>query len=195
MVRRISSVLIALLAWMAGAVAQQAPAFRVVNNTTLVVNEVYASPTSSDGWGHDRLGAEVIGPGARQVVRLPAGECRYDIRIVFQGGTAEERRDIDTCRATDLVLGGGTPAQAGNPSFNLVNRTGQMIEQLYASPSSTQNWGADRLGDKIVRPGQRLAVRLPQGECQYDIRVVLQGGTAREQRRVDACALTDYVVQ
>jgi len=182
-----------------GPAAAQDPSFRVVNNTGKTINEVYASPATANGWGHDRLGSEVISPGSSQIVRLPTdGQCRYDIRIVYQGGSAEERRNQDTCRMTDLVLGGAAPvrvAKGGNPSFNLVNRTGQVIEELYASPSATQEWGSDRLGTNTVAPGRSVPIRLPQGDCQYDIRIVIQGGTVREQRRVDACALTDYVVR
>jgi len=195
--RAIAVLLFATLA--AGSAVAQDPSFRVVNNTGNTVNEVYASPVTANGWGHDRLGSEVIAPGGRQVIRLPAdGQCRYDIRIVFQGGTAEERRNQDTCRITDLVLGGAAPVRGGkggNPSFNLVNRTSQVIEELYASPSAAQDWGSDRLGRTTVAPGRSVPVRLPQGDCQYDIRVVIQGGTVREERRVDACALTDYVVR
>jgi len=194
------TMLVLLLATLAaGPAAAQDPSFRVVNNTGKTVNEVYASPVTANGWGHDRLGSEIIGPGSSQVIRLPVdGQCRYDIRIVYQGGTAEERRDQDTCRLADLVLGGAAPVRAGkggNPSFNLVNRTGQIIEELYASPTAAQDWGSDRLGTNTVAPGRSVPIRLPQGDCQYDIRVVIQGGKVREQRRVDACALTDYVVR
>ena len=175
------------------------PSFRIVNNTPDTVNEVYASPANQRNWGQDRLGADTIRPGGNYIIRLPAGECVYDIRVVFQGGRAEERRAVNTCAITDFVLGGGQ-AQApqgggGNPSFNLVNNTGRVIEELYASPSNQQNWGPDRLGDAVVQPGQRFAIRLPAGECVYDIRVVFSGGEAREQRRVNACNITDYVVR
>ncbi len=176
------------------------PSFRVVNNTPNVVQEVYASPSTQRGWGQDRLGAEVIPPGQSFIVRLPAGECVIDIRVVYQGGAAEERRNVNTCAITDFVLGAPQGGQAqqgggGNPSFNLVNSSGRVIEQLYASPSTQQNWGPDRLGDAVVSPGQRFAIRLPAGECLYDVRVVFAGGEAREQRRVNACGITDYVVR
>jgi hypothetical protein len=177
------------------------PSFRIVNNTPNVVNEVYASPSRERGWGQDRLGNEVIRPGASYIVRLPVGDCMYDVRVVYQGGTAEERRNVNTCALTDFVLGAASPSapqqaqQGGNPSFNLVNQSGRVIEEFYASPSSQQNWGPDRLGDAVVQPGQRFAVRLPVGECTYDVRVVFAGGEAQERRRVNACSLTDYVVR
>ena len=177
------------------------PSFRVVNNTAKVINEVYASPANQQNWGHDRLGSEVVPPGGRQVIRLPQdGTCTYDVRVVYQGGGAEERRGLNTCALVDLVLGGGgaapRDARQGNPSFNLVNQGGRPIEQFYASPSSQQSWGPDRLGENTtVPPGQYFAVRLPQGECSYDLRWVWQGGQAQERRNVNACTMTNYVVK
>ena len=209
-----------LAAWLAlpwAAAAQPAdaragdPSFRVVNNTARVINEVYASPASQLAWGHDRLGSEVVPPGGRQIIRLPPGEgCTWDVRIVYQAGAgnpagaAEERRGINTCGLVDLVLGGGGAAARnaaqGNPSFNLVNQSGRVIEQFYASPSSAQGWGPDRLGENGVAPlgvppGQYRPVRLPQGECSYDLRWVWQGGQAGERRGVNACTTTNYVVK
>ena len=198
----------ALLAALSGLAAQSAfaqpadPSIRIVNNTPNVINEVYASPASQRNWGHDRLGTETVAPGGRQVVRLSTdGGCVYDIRVVYQGGTAEERRGVNTCGVTDLLLGtaGATPrqvqGQAGNPSFNLVNQSGRVIEELYASPSSQRNWGQDRLGDATVAPGTNRPVRLPLGECTYDLRVVWQGGQSQERRGVNTCSMNNWVVK
>lgn len=207
MLRRVVfGALLALLA--APALAQsQDPSFRIINNTPNVVNEVYASPASERSWGHDRLGTEIIRPGGNQIIRLPVdGNCVYDIRIVYQGGGAEERRGVNTCNLTDLVLGEAAPApqpqpqpqargQQGNPSFNLVNQSGRVIEQFFASPSSQQEWGPDRLGDEVVQPGASFAVRLPVGECSYDLRVVWAGGQSQDRRGVNTCALSNYVVR
>ena len=82
-----------------------------------------------------------------------------------------------------------------NPSFNLVNQSGRVIEQFYASPSSHQGWGPDRLGNDVVQPGGRFAVSLPLGECRYDLRVVWRGGDAQERRNLNTCEMNDYVVQ
>ncbi len=197
-----------LLAQPGNAWAQAAdPSFRILNNTPNVVNEVYASPSHEADWGHDRLGTEVIAPGASHIIRLPSGgDCTYDIRIVYQGDTAEERRNLDTCNLTDVVLGTASPPQRaprgrqgtrqqGNPSFNLLNQSRRVIEEFYASPSSERSWGPDRLGDAVVQPGSYHPIRLPEGECGYDLRVVWQGGQSRDFRNVNACALVNYPVR
>ncbi len=194
------------------------PSFRLVNNTGETVAEVYASPTTDQNWGHDRLGTEVIRPGANHIVRLPVtGECTYDLRIVYQGGQAEERRGVDLCATVNFVLGGGgagqpgtaqgqargqgaaqgpaTGAPQGNPSFNLLNQSQRVVERVFASPSTEDNWGPDRLGNDLVPPGQRYPIRLPAGECTYDIRVVFRDGAAQEERRLDACGIVDFVVR
>jgi hypothetical protein len=199
----------ALTAWPAAipAVAQSNdPSFRVVNRTPDVLQEVYASPSTQQNWGQDRLGNDTVQPGASYIVRLPAdGNCVYDLRFVYQDGRSEERRSLNTCNLTDVVLGGGDAAQAapsdpqqqqqGNPSFNLVNQSGRVIEQFYASPSSQQGWGPDRLGNDVVQPGGRFAVSLPAGECQYDLRVVWRGGDAQERRNLNTCEMNDFVVR
>jgi hypothetical protein len=197
--RALLAALLGLLALPAMAQSND-PSFRIVNNTPNVINEVYASPSSQQTWGHDRLGTEVVPPGGKQVIRLPQdGNCVYDVRIVFQNGKSEERRNLNTCGVADLVLGGGAAAprqaQQGNPSFNLLNRSGRPIEEFYASPASQQSWGPDRLGDSTVAPGANFAVRLPQGECNYDLRWVWEGGESQERRGVNACTLVNYVVR
>ena len=180
------------------------PSFRVVNRTESVVQEVYASPSTQQNWGQDRLGAGTIQPGASFIVRLPPdGECVYDLRFVYAGGRSEEKRDLDTCGLTDVVLDGAgaagpgadSPAAQNNPSFNLVNRTDRVIEQFYASPSSQSAWGPDRLGNDVVQPGGSFGVSLPAGECQYDLRVVWRGGDAQERRNLNTCEMNDYVVR
>jgi hypothetical protein len=178
------------------------PSFRIVNRTTSVVQEVYASPVKDQNWGLDRLGgSEVLQPGASRIVRLPVdGNCLYDLRFVYGDGRSEEKRNLNTCALVDVVLDGGARAAApsgpqGNPSFNLVNQSGRVIEQFYASPSSQQGWGPDRLGNEVLQPGARVPVSLPQGECRYDIRVVWRGGDAQERRNLNTCEMNDYVVR
>ena len=91
-----------------------------------------------------------------------------------------------------LVLAAGSAAwgDTGNPSFNLVNRSQQAINQVYATPTGVDRWGQDRLQQSFIPPGQRFPVRLPaDSACSYDVRVVYADGRAEERRRVDVCRM------
>ncbi|HWT10413.1 MAG TPA: hypothetical protein VN329_14705, partial [Roseomonas sp.] len=185
------------------------PSFSLVNRSSRTIYEAYASPSSDSNWGQDRLGQNVVPAGRNFVIRLPQGECIYDVRVVYdrQGGPAEERRNINLCNLTELVFD-GRPQQGGqqqqqqqqqqprqgqaqgprgNPSFNLVNQGQQTVMEVYASLATDQNWGPDRLGADTVAPGAVYPVRLPEGDCMYDIRFVYQNGQAQERRGVNLC--------
>lgn len=177
------------------------PSFTVVNRSGRVIYAIFASAASDTNWGRDRLGRNTLRDGQSFAVRLPAGECIYDIRVIYdgQGGAAEERRGVNTCEVREQVFSGqqpGTPGSqapsaAANPSFNLVNNSGQTVRELYASPSTDQNWGPDRLGADVVAAGQTFPVRLPAGECVYDVRIVYANGQSQERRRVNLCEITN----
>ena len=69
-----------------------------------------------------------------------------------------------------------------------------MVRELFVSLTTERNWGANRLGAETVANGVFFAVRLPQGECFYDLRVVYDSGEPQERRRVDLCAITNLTV-
>jgi hypothetical protein len=93
-----------------------------------------------------------------------------------------------------LVLGLAAPAlaQSNDPSFRMNNRTGVTVNEIYVSSANDNAWGADRLGQNVLPPGQSYVIRLPQAQCMNDIRVVFDNGQAHERRRVDTCQITDY---
>jgi hypothetical protein len=192
------------------------PSFNLVNRSSRTIYEAYASPSSDSNWGQDRLGTNVVPAGRSFVIRLPQGECMYDVRVVYdrQGGPAEDRRNLNLCNITDLTFDGrqaqqGAPPQGqqrpqgpppaaagptGNPSFNLVNQGRQTVMQVFASLSTDQNWGPDRLGADTVAPGAVYAIRLPEGPCTYDLRFVYDGGQPQERRNVNLCDVTNITV-
>jgi hypothetical protein len=217
--RRIAAAL-AFLAF--GGIAAEAsaqtgdPSFQLVNRSNRTIYEAYASPATDNNWGPDRLGQNVVPAGRSFVIRLPQGECIYDVRVVYdrQGGPAEERRNINLCNLTDLAFD-GSRAQAqpprgqqapqqqapqqqagptGNPSFNLVNQGRVPVMEVYASLTTDNNWGPDRLGADVVQPGAVFPIRLPEGPCMYDIRFVYQGGQPQERRNVNLCEVTNITV-
>ena len=197
------------LATAAPAAAQTAdPSFNLVNRSGETINEIYVSPVSQPNWGRDWLGADVLPNGRSFPVRIsPGAGCRQDIRVVYADGRPEERRNVDTCAIAEMVFapggagpqaGGpqaGRPAgTAGNPSFNLVNHGALPMREIYISSAREPNWGQQRL-PQAMRPGQYLAVRLPQDDCVNDVRVVWMDGRAEERRAVDTCRIVNLVFQ
>jgi hypothetical protein len=78
------------------------PSFRLVNASPVTINEVYVSSSNDSQWGRDRLGQGVLPAGQAFVIRLPAGMCVNDLRVVYANGQSLERRRVNTCALTDL---------------------------------------------------------------------------------------------
>jgi hypothetical protein len=82
-------------------------------------------------------------------------------------------------------------AQPQNPSFNLANKSGQPIRQLFVTPSGDANWGQNRLSAPIA-PGASFAVRRRiDGNCVFDIRVIYADSSREERRSVNTCGADD----
>jgi hypothetical protein len=80
------------------------PSFVLTNGTGATIREVYVSLSSESNWGGDRLGANVLQPGGRLQVSLPAvGVCTVDMRIVYMNGASQERRRVETCSVAEFV--------------------------------------------------------------------------------------------
>ena len=62
------------------------PSFRLTNNSPAAMNEVYVSSSRQQNWGPDRLGEGTLSPGNSYVIRLPAGQCTNDVRVVYANG-------------------------------------------------------------------------------------------------------------
>ena len=94
-----------------------------------------------------------------------------------------------------VLLAFAAPARAqGDPSFNLVNRSGQVINEIYVSPTREQFWGRDLLGQDVLPDGRVFPVRIPPAAgCRHDVRVVYADGRPEERRDVDTCAITELV--
>ncbi len=95
---------------------------------------------------------------------------------------------------TAASIGYTAAAQAPNPSFNVVNRTANVISQVFATPAGMTTWGRDRIADRPIPPGQTGPVRLPaDGTCVYDIRVVYANGQADERRNLNTCNIDNVI--
>lgn len=83
---------------------------------------------------------------------------------------------------------GVQPVASGtcNSRFQVVNRSGAVIERLYFSHSSLGSWGTDQLGRNVLLNG-RLTTFRAANAGDYDFRVVWADGRSAELRRVNVC--------
>jgi hypothetical protein len=42
--------------------------------------------------------------GRHFAIRLPEGQCLYDVRFVYENGQSDERRRVNLCEVTNLIL-------------------------------------------------------------------------------------------
>ena len=91
--------------------------------------------------------------------RRSDGGCPGDTALAAVGGFA-------VLLLTAGSMGG--PALADRPESGqeivVVNRSHQAIDQLYVSPSDSDQWGENRLGNDSVHPGGSFRLRLPQND-------------------------------
>jgi hypothetical protein len=81
--------------------------FSLINESRTTITRVYVSPSSSDRWGADWLGSEVLRPGQTARLNFSAqvnsGTCLYDVKLVRSDGGDVVRTNVDLCRTTSLT--------------------------------------------------------------------------------------------
>lgn len=159
-----------------------------VNDMTMYtdVYRVYARPNNSNHWGSDRLGSNILSPGDSLSFSLPTG--RYDICVEQHAadgssdmyhyiwedvniGSSGHRFNINhEWNSSNLTPGYCTsgPAPAAQHSVNVRDLTSDTdVYRIYARPSSSGNWGNDRLGSRILHPGETFSFDVTEG--RYDV--------------------------
>jgi hypothetical protein len=92
-----------------------------------------------------------------------------------------------------LALGvAGDALAQGQQDFQLVNRTGYQINEVYVGASASSSWGRDMLGEGVLANQRSLNVRFGRNTqaCQWDIKVVYDDGDTSEFRGVDLCRVS-----
>ncbi|WP_137180194.1 hypothetical protein [Roseomonas sp. AR75] len=77
--------------------------FRVSNQSSVTVAQLFFSHSSRNGWGTDQLGQSVLAPG-RYVNYRAANTGNYDFRVVWANGRAAEIRGVNVCRASRITV-------------------------------------------------------------------------------------------
>jgi hypothetical protein len=174
----------------------------VANRHLATVQEVYLSASNEANWGPDRLGTAILPAGDDATVSMEGG-CEADIRIVFPSGAAEERRAVNICETTRIVLRPGwvvaerldeegavepLPAAPSPGALRLRNAGRVPIVELYTSRPGEPR-GEDRLGADILPVGEAVDIEPPDPDaCAADLVVVFRDGREVARPGVDLCA-------
>ena len=95
------------------------------------------------------------------------------------------------------LAGTATAAPDGkNRKVTVQNVSSQTVRELYASPITAKTWEEDLLGQRTLTAGQTISANIDNGttECYYDLKAVLANGKAVEQRKVNVCAASKWVI-
>lgn len=86
----------------------------------------------------------------------------------------------------------GIARAASDQDFTLVNSTGFEIDQLFVSPSSSNNWGNDVLGADVLPTGRQTDITFPAGTrpCRWDLKVVYSDGGSATWGNVNLCSIS-----
>lgn len=80
--------------------------FTLVNKTGLTIMEVYLGPTSSDNWGEDVMGKDVLKNGEKVDITFSSSEteCNWDLKIVDEDDDDVEWIKLNLCTASEITL-------------------------------------------------------------------------------------------
>jgi hypothetical protein len=81
--------------------------FTLINSTGETISFVYVGPSSSDDWGDDILGADILSAGQRLNItfsRFRPGDCLYDIKVVTTSNREGYLWKVDLCSTTTVTF-------------------------------------------------------------------------------------------
>jgi hypothetical protein len=103
--------------------------------------------------------------------------------------------------AAFVGLAGISAAAAGAPDgknrkVTVQNLSSQTVRELYASPITAKTWEEDLLGQRTLTAGQSISANIDNGttECYFDLKAVLANGKTMEQRKINVCAASKWVI-
>ena len=74
--------------------------FRLINRGSAPITSIAARAQGTDQWRTNTLRTGPIAPGSDRRIDLPpGGQCVFDLRVTFEGGTSREKPGADLCTA------------------------------------------------------------------------------------------------
>jgi len=80
--------------------------FTLNNKTGKVLDEVYIGPTTSEEWGDDVMGKDVVGEGESVLIKFHPNATvkHWDLKIVFEDGTSTVWTNFDLTTIENITI-------------------------------------------------------------------------------------------
>lgn len=85
----------------------QALTFQITNNTGVLLNNLYVTPSETTNWGKDILPNDMFEAGSTVTVSIPADygtTCNFDIKITDVPGNYVYFKNVDACKLHTLTI-------------------------------------------------------------------------------------------
>jgi hypothetical protein len=150
------------------------------NSTSGKITAIYLSPSDSEQWGPDILGADYVltkGSSIGYMVHFPGSSFSFDILAINDKQAALE---LDNSVLKDgketVITFTDKNMRKDAPDFDFVtmtigNETGYDVHYLFVSPADSDAWGVDLLDeDTILSEGDEFSVNIPvEGTTKYNV--------------------------
>ncbi|MGO7987205.1 hypothetical protein [Rhizobium leguminosarum] len=80
--------------------------FELSNNSDMTIENVYVKYSNQTQWTHDMLGSEYLYSGDTYRFEVSGDRCKLDVKIKFEDGTVQTRRNIDLCNVYAIATNG-----------------------------------------------------------------------------------------
>lgn len=77
--------------------------FTLRNNSGVALKEFYYAPSRGNSWGTERLGSRMLDSG-NSITYTARFTENYDFSVVRRDGTRSERRNVDICRISEVIV-------------------------------------------------------------------------------------------
>jgi hypothetical protein len=90
-----------------------------------------------------------------------------------------------------------TASAAAKQDFDLVNKTGYAIDEVYVAPSNSDDWEDDILGRDTLPTGQTVHIRFDRANktCKWDLMVVYTDKETAEWEGFDLCTTSKIIIR
>jgi hypothetical protein len=96
-----------------------------------------------------------------------------------------------------LAMGSAAFAQEGKQDFKLVNKTGYEIKEVYVSPSKSEDWEEDILGEGVLGDLEARNIHFHRSatSCHWDLKVVYsEDSSSAIWNGIDLCSVEKIII-